>query len=253
MQLADKVALVTGGAHRVGKAITMMLAAHGVHVIINYNSSAQAAMQTKQEAESHNIEAMAVQCDVSDLASVQSMVDAIESHFGGVDILVNAASLFGRFKVPTSNEKHLDLWHKVTGISINGTFYLTNLLAPRMTERAKESGESGAIVNIVDLSIWQPWPSFTAHAVGKSGILTLTQQFALELAPHIRANAVAPGMVLPPPDTSDERNEALAKRNLLKRWGIPKDVANTVKFLVESNFITGEVIKVDGGEHIASQ
>ena len=108
-----------------------------------------------------------------------------------------------------------------------------------------------AIVNLVDLSVWNPWPSFTAHAVGKAGLLALTQQLALELAPTIRVNAVAPGPVLPPPDSSDSQNAALAARTLLERWGSPEDVAGAVRYLVEADYVTGATLHVDGGEHLA--
>jgi 3-oxoacyl-[acyl-carrier protein] reductase/pteridine reductase len=107
---------------------------------------------------------------------------------------------------------------------------------------------NGVIINIVDLAAWQPWPDFAAHSVGKAGLLALTRQLALELAPTVRVNAIAPGPVLPPPDYSEAEIAVAAERTLLNRWGIAKDVSNTVLFLVNSDFITGDVITVDGGE-----
>lgn len=252
MNPKGKVALITGGAHRVGKAITLMLAQSGIHVVINYNSSDSAAKETEAEATALGVDAMAVQCDVAKLDSVRRMATAIEDRFGGVDIIVNGASLFGRFGFPTDDPNDLDVWTRVTDISINGPFYVCNTLAPLLIKRARVAGEAGAIVNIVDLSVWQPWSNFTAHAVGKSGLLALTRQLALELAPDVRVNAVAPGLVLPPSNASKQRVAALAERNLLKRWGSAKDVAQAVKFLIEADFVTGETIKVDGGEYIAS-
>jgi 3-oxoacyl-[acyl-carrier protein] reductase/pteridine reductase len=110
-----------------------------------------------------------------------------------------------------------------------------------------ERGE-GAIVNIVDLSAWQPWAGFAAHSVGKAGLWALTQQLALELAPVVQVNAVAPGPVLPPPDYSPKAIDRTARRTLKNRWGSPQDVVDAVLFLVRANYITGEVIVVDGGE-----
>jgi NAD(P)-dependent dehydrogenase (short-subunit alcohol dehydrogenase family) len=110
-----------------------------------------------------------------------------------------------------------------------------------------ERGE-GAIVNIVDLSAWEPWPGFTAHTVGKAGLLALTRQLALDLAPAVQVNAVSPGPVLPPPGYDDEQIDRVARRTLKRRWGSPKDVVDAVLFLVQADFITGEVIAVDGGE-----
>ncbi|MEZ4659598.1 MAG: SDR family oxidoreductase [Caldilineaceae bacterium] len=243
MNPKGKVALITGGAHRVGKAITMMLAEAGAHVVINYNSSAEAANQTAFEAEARDVQALAVQCDVSDYDAVQRMTGAILERFGGVDIIVNAASLFGRFRFPTDKPEHIELWQQVTRISIDGPFYVCNSLAPSMLARG-----GGAIVNIVDLSIWTPWPNFTAHAVGKSGLMALTRQLALELAPTVRVNAVAPGPVLPPDDYGEKKLQQKANATLLDRWGSADDVARAVKYLIEADYVTGDVMTVDGGE-----
>lgn len=243
MQIQGKTALVTGGAIRVGKALTLMLARNGANVVVNYNSSAGEAQQTAAEAEALGAQALAVQCDVSDLAAVQRMAEQVQERFGGVDILINAASLFGKITVPTDDYA---TWHQVTRISIDGAFYVSNTLAPAMLARG-----GGVIINIIDLAAFSPWHGFTAHAVGKAGLLALTHQLALELAPTIRVNAIAPGAVLPPPGYSEQQQQNLAARNLLNRWGSPEDVAFTAKYLIEADFITGEVACVDGGEHIA--
>ena len=240
MELRGKSALVTGGAHRVGKAITLMLARAGANVAVNYFSSAQAAQETIAEVEALGVQGRAIQCDVSDYDQVVAMTDTITQAFGGVDIIVHRASLFDTISVPPDD---LDTWRRVTRISIDGAFYVCNLLAPGMLARG-----GGAIVNIVDLSAWEPWPKFTAHAVGKAGLLALTKQLALELAPTVRVNAVAPGPVLPPPDYNEKSAQAAAQRTLLKRWGTPEDVAQAVRYLIEADYVTADVITVDGGE-----
>ena len=251
MNPKGKVALITGGAHRVGKAITLMLARAGANVVVNYNASAEAANATVAEAEAMGVAALAIQCDVSDYASVARMSDAISERFGGVDIIVNGASLFGRFAIPTQKAEEIEQWQQITRISIDGAFYVCNSLAPAMIERAKQAGEAGVIVNIVDLSTQSPWPKFTAHAVGKAGLLALTRQLAVELAPSVRVNAIAPGDVLPPPNMSETRIEARAKQTLLQRWGTAQDVAKAVRYLVEAAYVTGDVITVDGGKRWA--
>lgn len=243
MNIQGKVALVTGGAVRVGKAITLMLAAAGANVVVNYNASAEAAEETAAEARALGVEALAVQCDVADWSSVQAMARQVNERFGGVDILVNSASYFGKTQVPTDD---LDTWHRVTRISIDGAFYVTNAFAPAMLGRG-----GGAIVNIVDLLAWTPRPGFTAHAVGKTGLLALTHQLALELAPAVRVNAVAPGAVMAPPDYDEQQRAAIADRTLLGRWGSAEDVAGAVRYLVEADYVTGATIHVDGGEHLA--
>ncbi|MCE7982687.1 MAG: SDR family oxidoreductase [Caldilinea sp. CFX5] len=246
MEIRGKIALVTGGAHRVGKAITMMLAQAGANVVVNYNSSADEALATVAEVEALGVAAMAVQCDVADRASVARMVAAITERFGGVDIIVNSASYFGKTPFPSSEPDIYERWERITRILLDGPFFICNMLAPGMLERG-----GGAIVNIVDLSAWYPWADFTAHAVGKSGLLALTRQLALELAPTIRVNAVAPGIVLPPPGAGKRWQAEVAKNTLLERWGSAEDVAKAVKYLIEADFVTGEALTVDGGERYA--
>lgn len=248
MNPQGKVALVTGGAHRVGKAITLMLAQAGAQIAINYNESATEAQQTVAEVAAFGGEALAIQCDVADFDAVQRMTQTIKERFGGVDILVNGASYFGKTPFPTEDPAVIERWRRVTRISLDGAFYVCNSLAPTMLARG-----GGVIINIVDLSVWTPWPNLMAHAVGKAGLLALTHQLALELAPTIRANAVAPGPVLPPPNATESQAAASADRTLLERWGSPEDVAQAVKYLIEADYVTGEVIRVDGGEQIAQR
>lgn len=240
MNLQSRTALVTGGAHRVGKAIVLELARAGANVVINYNSSAQAAAETAAEARALGVDALTVQCDIADLSCVQRMVARIREHFGGLDVLVNSADYFGRHPFPTDD---YSVWRRVIDITVNGSFYVSNECAPLLL-----ANDNSAIVNIVDLSVWQPWPNFTAHAAAKGALMSMTQQMALELAPTVRVNAVAPGPVLPPPGYSEKQLQASANRTLLRRWGSPEDVGRAVRFLAEADYITGDVIFVDGGE-----
>ncbi|MCB0064171.1 MAG: SDR family oxidoreductase [Caldilineaceae bacterium] len=246
MELKGKTALVTGGAHRVGKAITMMLARAGANVVVNYHASGAEAAQTIQEAEALGVEGLAVQCDVADLAAVQQMADATIARFGGVDVIVNSASYFGKTPFPSTDPKVYAMWERVTRILIDGPFFVCNTLVPSMQRRG-----GGVIVNIVDLSVWLPWPNFAAHAVGKAGLLAFTQSLALELAPAIRVNAIAPGLIEPPPGQSAAQRAKSTKRNLLERWSGGDAVAHAVKYLIEAEFVTGEVLTVDGGERLA--
>lgn len=240
MNLQGKSALVTGGAHRVGRAIALRLGRAGVNVAVNYNHSDDAAQDTVSDIRRLGVRALAVQADVADPAQAADMIRTTADEFGGLDILVNSASFFRKTPIPTDDFTD---WQQVINVSINGAFYTSNAAAKVM--------QSGVIVNIVDLSVWQPWRGFAAHSVGKAGLLAMTRQLALELAPAIRVNAVAPGYVLPPPTMSEERIQQIASGTPLKRWGTPEDVAQAVQFLIEADFITGEVIRVDGGESLA--
>jgi len=240
MEIKGKTALVTGGAIRVGKAISLALAKAGANVVINYSSNSQKAAETVLEIEKLGVSALAIQANIADWEQVKAMFDQIHKKMGEIDILVNNASPFLKTPVPTDS---MDTWHLVTGVQIDGAFYVTNLAAKDMLEK-----KAGAIVNIIDLSAWEAWPNLTAHAVGKSALLTMTRQFALELHPYVRVNAIAPGPVLAPPDYSAEKIKRTAEKTLLNRWGTAEDISKTVIFLVESDYITAESIAVDGGQ-----
>lgn len=243
MEISGKTALITGGATRVGRAIALSLARAGANVIINYNSSKKSAEETVKEAEVLGVKSHLAQGDVSDYRRMEVVIEEATGKFGSIDILINSASLFKQTKLPTSDFSD---WHKVTSILIDAPFYCSNFVAPKMIEKGE-----GAIVNIIDLSAWQPWEGFAAHTVGKAALLALTRQLALDFAPYIRVNAVAPGPVLPPDNYSDEKIQRVARRTLLKRWGDAEDVCQAVLFLIRSDYITGESITVDGGEKYA--
>ncbi len=243
MNIRGSVALVTGAAHRVGKTTALELARAGADVVILYNSSAAAAAETARAAEALGVTAMTVQCDIADLQAVKQMAHDVRSRFGRLNILVNSADWFAQHPFPTES---YDTWHRTIEVSVHGSFYVSNELAPLLLEQPE-----AAIVNIVDVSIWHAWPNFTGHAVAKSALLALTRQMALELAPTVRVNAVAPGPVLPPARYTEQQMRRHSERTLLKRWGEPEDVAHAVRFLIESNYTTGEVLRVDGGELIA--
>ncbi len=240
MEIAGKTALVTGGAKRVGRVMSLMLAEAGANVVINYNTSIDDAEATAGEVEAFGVEALPVAADVADYAMVEAMVEAAKSRFGGIDILVNNASTFSSDPFPTED---LTVWNKSIGTLVNGPFFCTNLVAPSMLARG-----GGAVVSVSDLSAFEAWPGYIGHAVGKSAILAMTRQFALELAPTIRANAIVPGPALRPHDYDDGRYQRTADKTLVGRWGTPEEMAHGVKYLVEADYVTGEYIIIDGGQ-----
>lgn len=253
MDITGKNALVTGGAHRVGKGIAMMLARAGANVVVHYHSSADAADETVREIERLGVRALAVQADVGDWRAVQSMAARVAAEMGAIDILVNSADRFDKTPFPDDSDETMAAWRATIDTTIHGPYYLCNAFVPAMQERAKRGDgaqTSGVIVNIVDLAAWRPYRNFAAHSVAKAGLCALTRQLALELAPAIRVNAVAPGNVLPPPHFTQEQIERFAQNSLLQRWGTPDDVASAVRYLVEAEFVTGEILTVDGGEMI---
>ncbi len=240
MIIKGKTALITGGAIRIGRAITLGLAGAGANVAINYYRDAEKATQTAAEAEALGASVTTVQADISDWEQVKRMYARIHETLGAVDILFNNSSAFKQTPIPTDS---IEEWHRVTGVLIDGAFYVSNLAAVDMLAK-----EQGVIINIIDLTAWEAWPKFAAHVVGKSALLALTRQLAIDLAPYVRANAIAPGPILPPVDYSPEKIKRTAAKTLLNTWGSPEDISKAVNFLVESDYINADVITVDGGE-----
>jgi NAD(P)-dependent dehydrogenase (short-subunit alcohol dehydrogenase family) len=235
MEIAGRVALVTGGARRLGAAFSVALARAGADVLINYHASAEAAAATAAEIQALGRRAVAVQADVARAADVRRLVQTAEREFGRLDILVNSASLFERAPFLEIDEA---AWDRVLAVNLKGPFLLSQAAAPLL----KQHG--GVIVNILDLSALQPWPSFAHHAVSKAGLLHLTRILARALAPEIRVNAIAPGTVLPPESLEGEEG---SERRVLRGAGHPDDVVMALLYLIRSDFVTGENIVVDGG------
>ena len=245
MIIAGKIALITGGAHRVGKAITLALARAGAHVVINYHRTSESiACATAVEAEAFGVTALPLQADVANPQQLKAMISTTITEVGNVSILINSASIFRKTPLPTKDTAD---WHQVTDTALHGAFECSNAVAPAMQKKGE-----GVIINIVDLMAWQPRKNFAAHSIGKAALLALTRQLAIDLAPEVRVNAVAPGPVLSPDHYSSKIRERIANRTLLKRWGNPEDVARAVLFLIDSDYITGEHITVDGGERYGS-
>lgn len=239
MELNGKVALVTGGARRVGRALSLALARAGADVVVNYFSSAREAEETVAEIVALGRRAIAVHADVSLHAEVQILIQKTADTFGRLDVLVNNASLFETAPLLAIEE---EAWDRVMAVNLKGPFLLSQTAAPLLR---RDGG--GVIVNIADLSAFQPWPSYAHHAVSKAGLVHLTRILARALAPDIRANCIAPGTVLPPPDYTEEQIRSSRERSALKRIGTPEDVARALLYLIESDFVTGETVVVDGG------
>lgn len=239
MELNGKVALVTGGARRVGRALSLALARAGADVVVNYFSSAREAEETVAEIVALGRRAIAVHADVSLHAEVQILIQKTADTFGRLDVLVNNASLFETAPLLAIEE---EAWDRVMAVNLKGPFLLSQAAAPLLR---RDGG--GVIVNIADLSAFQPWPSYAHHAVSKAGLVHLTRILARALAPDIRANCIAPGTVLPPPDYTEEQIRSSRERSALKRIGTPEDVVRALLYLIESDFVTGETVVVDGG------
>lgn len=244
MQAAGKIALVTGAARRVGKAIALALAARGAHVIITYHRSASEAQQTQQEIEAHGVHGLALQGDITRSHDVSALVHQVIERFGRVDILVNNASNY--YKTPFDSLTEAQ-WDDLIDTNLKGTFLMAKCVGDEMLKAG-----SGKIINLADWAGFRPYQDYLPYCVAKAGVIALTKALAKTLAPTIQVNAIAPGPVMLPEDFDDSLREAVIRATPLKRLGSPQDIAQTVVFLVEgSDFITGATIMVDGGRLIA--
>ena len=245
MDIRDRVALVTGGAHRVGRSIALALAREGAHVAITYHASADEARQTVAEIETCGVEGLAVHCDQSDPAQVAAVFDAIRARWGRLDILVNSAAIMQQkpFLEITPQD-----WDATIGINLTGPCLFSQHAGRMMLARRSTPGEtSGVIINIADEAGLTPWPRYVHHSVSKAGVIMLTRATALALAPHVRVNAVAPGPVLKPNGWTDAQWETLRPSTPLDRLGSPQDVVEAALYLIRAEFVTGDVLVVDGG------
>ena len=240
MEIAGRVALVTGGAHRVGRAIALALAEAGANVAIAYHRSGEQAATTVDELRSHGVDAEAFSADLAQPDEALRLAKAVAGRLGPVDVLVNSASWFARDGFPCEDTS---TWYDTFDVVLHGPFHLTNAVAPSMLER-----DGGAVINIVDLSAWQPWPGRAAHSVAKAALLALTRQVAVELAPAVRCNAVALGPTIEPAKFGPDQIERLRRRTLLGRWAGGEEAGRAVRYLVEAEAVTGACLTVDGGE-----
>lgn len=238
MHLQNKNCLITGGAHRVGKAIALELASTGANIIVHYHNSEQAAQETVAEIKTLGGQAWALKADLSQPAEIETLFAGISAARGSLDVLVNSASIM---ETGDARTLPLEAWNRTLAVNLTAPFLCAQHAARLMNN-------DGVIINITDGSALRPWATYPAHSVSKAGLVHLTQVLAKTLAPTIRVNAVCPGPVLKPPEWEASRWERVAQGTLLKRTGSGYDVARAVRFLVENDFITGETLVVDGGE-----
>ncbi len=244
MILAGRVILITGGAHRVGKAIVMALAAEGARVAFTVHTAQAEAAQTVAELQALGAQALAIPCDQSELTQIHSAVQGVVDHFGRLDGLVNSAAIMQEIPFLDVTPEQ---WDATSHVNTRAPFFFMQAAA-----RVMLAQEGGAIINILDESATTPTRFYVHHSASKAALRMLTLSAALALAPKVRVNAVLPGPVLIPEDWEEARWERLAKNTPLKRVGTPEDVARAVIYLMKEDFITGQVLVVDGGRTLRS-
>jgi NAD(P)-dependent dehydrogenase (short-subunit alcohol dehydrogenase family) len=243
--LAGAVALITGGK-RIGAAVAVDLAEAGADVALVYNRSRDEADQTAERVSATGRRALVAQADLSDAAQCRAVVDRAAAELGRLDVLVNMASLYERKDYAALTD---DDWDRALAVDLRASHLCTQAAVPHM----KRQG-GGRVVNVADWVAASGRPRYTGYVpyyVAKAGVIGLTQILALELAgDRILVNAIAPGPIVPPAGTSAEEIAAVEKATPLGRWGGAEEIAKAVRFLVETDFVTGEVIRVDGGRHV---
>lgn len=245
--LAGKVALVTGSARRVGRAIALELANQGVHILVHYHGTEPDRVRdTVQSIKSLGVDAFAVSADLGQADGVDTIFDALAEHFNRVDIVVNSASVFQERDLL---DVSLDDWDLTMAVNLRAPFLITQRAAGMM---AANTRPGGAIVNICDAGAAGPWPKYPHHGISKSALWMLTQVSALELAPDIRVNAILPGPVMKTDraETGDEDWVKIGERVPLKRTGSAEDVARAVVYLCQEDYVSGTLLHVNGGEHL---
>jgi glucose 1-dehydrogenase len=241
MELQGVVAVVTGGAHRVGRAIVLELAAAGCDLVLHYGRSREAAESTAAEVKSLGRRVELVGADLSDPGSVEAVIDAAAT-LGPARVLVNSAAIFPK---DTITDVTLEAWRRTLDVDLASPVFLTQAFA-----NALHGDLSGAVVNVTDWRTERPYPDHFSYTIAKAAIDAFTEAAAEALAPSIRVNAVALGAMLPPPGEDEEYLRELARDIPLQRVGGTEPVARAVRFLLESDFITGEIIRLDGGAHL---
>ena len=242
MILKDKVALVTGGAVRLGRALALSLAEQGVKLIIHYGSSAGPAQATVAQVKAMGGKALTLQADFCQSGAAAGLIDRAVEHFGQLDILINNAAIFGAGDLSDTTEEN---WDKHFAINLKSPFFLSQAFAAHVGQERR-----GHIINIADWRALRPGPDHLTYTLTKAGLVTMTQSLALALAPNIQVNAIAPGAILPPPDKDQAYLEQLGQALPLQRSGSPEEVSKAMLYLLQSDFVTGELIFVTGGEHL---
>jgi len=242
-----KIALVTGGAKRIGQAICRLLHESGIDLMIHYRHSADEAKKLQKDLNKiRNDSANIIQADLGDTNILPNLIEKTIKTFGRLDILINNASSYYPTEIGKMNEEN---WNDLIGSNLKAPLFLSQLAADELIKT------KGCIINITDTHIDKPKKNYIIYSIAKSGLATLTKSLARELSPEVRVNAVAPGPVLWP-ENNEEFNDIYKQRvisqTLLRKIGTPEDIAIAVKFLVlDAPFITGHILAVDGGRSLS--
>jgi pteridine reductase len=239
MELRGRVALVTGAGRRLGQEMARALAGRGMMLAIHHHASSDGARALQEEVTAAGGRAECFAADLTDAFAARALAPKVVDAFGRLDVLVNSAAVMHRLGFEETTPEQYDA---ILDLNLRSVFFCTQGAAPAL--RAAR----GRVVNMADLAGLQPWSGFVAHSVSKAGVVMLTRVLARALAPEVTVNAIAPGAVLVPESYDADERERLARATPLRRLGGPGDVVSALLYLLEGgDFVTGEVLAVDGG------
>ena len=237
-KLAGRVALVTGAGKRLGRAVALRLASEGADVAVHYGKSESEAREVVAEIEKLGRRAAAFPAELTDVAAIQKLVQNVASRFARLDILVNCAANFLETKFGETNEA---TWDASLDTNLKAPFFCAQAAAPHLAK----SGH-GVIINFADIGGILGWTEYLPHSISKAGVIMLTRILAKELGPAVRVNALAPGTITMPGDPPEWQSDYI-RRAPMKRTGRPEEIADAVMYLIRAEFVTGQVLVVDGG------
>jgi pteridine reductase len=242
MDITGKVALITGSSKRIGRETAVELARRGARLAVHYRSDEAGARETLRLVESAGSSGAILRAELTDIKAVETMFGQLEHQLGRLDILVNNASSFDPAVFDATTET---LWDVQMNSNAKAPFFIAQYAARLMSKQ-----EQGKVVNLVDVAGDTIWPGYLAYSISKAALIAINRGLAKALAPRIQVNGVAPGPVLFPEHYTQDQKHLAIDRTLLKRAGSARDIVNAIVFLIENDYITGEVIHVDGGRHI---
>ncbi|MBX9684049.1 MAG: SDR family oxidoreductase [Hyphomicrobium sp.] len=235
-------ALITGAARRIGRAIALDLAEHGWNIALHYRKSADDAERLISEIEALGAKAASFDADLADFNALEPLLARVAAKLGAATCLVNNASEFQRDSVQSVDQ---DVWDTHLDVNLKAPVFLAQAMVRHLPD-----GADGNIINIIDQRVWKLTPDFFSYTISKAGLWTATQTLAQGLAPRVRVNAIGPGPVLRSVHQSDDEFAAETLSTLLKTGPTPQEIAAAVRFILSSPSMTGQMIALDGGQHL---